>query len=105
MLPSAAVAQGEVNVYSSRHYDADKQLFAGFTKSTGIKVNVVEAETGALLQRLKSEDRNSPADVFIAVDMGNIWRAQEAGVLQPVKSAVLDETIPANLRDPDGNWF
>ncbi len=105
MLPVVALAQGEVNVYSSRHYDADKQLFSGFTKTTGIKVNVIEAETGPLLQRLKSEDRNSPADVLITVDMGNIWRAQEAGVLQPVKSAVLDETIPANLRDPDGTWY
>ena len=105
MLPVVALAQGEVNVYSSRHYDADKQLFAGFTKATGIKVNVIEAETGPLLQRLKSEDRNSPADVLITVDMGNIWRAEEAGVLQATKSVVLDETIPANLRDPNGMWY
>lgn len=105
MLPVVALAQGEVNVYSSRHYDADKQLFSGFTKTTGIKVNVIEAETGPLLQRLKSEDRNSPADVLITVDMGNIWRAEEAGVLQTIKSAVLDETIPANLRDPNGMWY
>jgi iron(III) transport system substrate-binding protein len=105
MLPVVALAQGEVNVYSSRHYDADKQLFAGFTKATGIKVNVIEAETGPLLQRLKSEDRNSPADVLITVDMGNIWRAEEAGVLQVTKSSILDETIPANLRDPNGMWY
>ncbi|HEX2115858.1 MAG TPA: Fe(3+) ABC transporter substrate-binding protein [Alphaproteobacteria bacterium] len=95
----------EVNVYSARHYKSDQLLFDAFTKQTGIKVNVIEGDVGPLLQRLQSEGRNSPADLFITADVGNLWRAEEAGVLQPVKSAVLDETIPAHLRDPNGQWY
>jgi iron(III) transport system substrate-binding protein len=95
----------EVNVYSARHYKSDQLLFDAFTKQTGIKVNVIEGDVGPLLQRLQSEGRNSPADLFITADVGNLWRAEEAGALQPVKSAVLDETIPAHLRDPNGQWY
>jgi iron(III) transport system substrate-binding protein len=95
----------EVNVYSARHYKSDQLLFDAFTKQTGIKVNVIEGDVGPLLQRLQSEGRNSPADLFITADVGNLWRAEEAGVLQPVKSAVLDETIPTHLRDPNGQWY
>jgi iron(III) transport system substrate-binding protein len=95
----------EVNVYSARHYKTDDLLFETFTKQTGIKINVIQGDVAPLLQRLQSEGRNSPADLFITADVGNLWRAEEAGVLQPVKSAVLDETIPAHLRDPNGQWF
>lgn len=102
--PSARAA-GEVNVYSSRHYPSDKILFETFTKQTGIKVNVIEAEIGALLQRLQAEGRNSPADVLITVDAGNLWRAKQAGVLQPVKLPIAEKLVPANLRDPDSQWF
>jgi iron(III) transport system substrate-binding protein len=104
----AMVAQAsaqEVNVYSARHYKSDQILFEAFSKQTGIKVNVIEGDVGPLLQRLQSEGRNSPADLFVTADVGNLWRAEEAGVLQPVKSAVLDETIPAHLRDPNGQWY
>jgi iron(III) transport system substrate-binding protein len=104
----AMVAQAsatEVNVYSARHYKSDQLLFDTFTKDTGIRVNVIEGDVGPLLQRLQSEGRNSPADLFITADVGNLWRAEEASVLQPVKSSVLDETIPAHLRDPNGQWF
>ena len=104
----AMVAQAsaqQVNVYSARHYKSDQILFDAFSKQTGIKVNVIEGDVGPLLQRLQSEGRNSPADLFITADVGNLWRAEEAGVLQPVKSAVLDETIPAHLRDPNGQWY
>jgi iron(III) transport system substrate-binding protein len=95
----------EVNVYSARHYKSDQVLFDSFTRQTGIKINVIEGDVGPLLQRLQSEGRNSPADLFITADAGNLWRAQEADVLQPVKSAALDETIPHNMREPDGHWF
>ena len=104
----AMVAQAsaqQVNVYSARHYKSDQILFDAFSKQTGIKVNVIEGDVGPLLQRLQSEGRNSPADLFVTADVGNLWRAEEAGVLQPVKSAVLDETIPAHLRDPNGQWY
>jgi iron(III) transport system substrate-binding protein len=103
-LGAAAEAQ-EVNVYSSRHYAADKLLIEQFQKQTGIKVNVIEGDVAPLLQRLQAEGRNSPADLFITADAGNLWRAQQAGVLQPVKSAALDEVIPENLREPGGHWF
>jgi iron(III) transport system substrate-binding protein len=103
-MVSQASAQ-EVNVYSARHYKSDQVLFDAFSKQTGIKINVIQGDVAPLLQRLQSEGRNSPADLFITADVGNLWRAQEAGVLQPVKSAALDETIPAHLRDPGGQWF
>ena len=104
MVTQASAAE-EVNVYSARHYKSDQLLFDTFTKETGIRVNVIEGDVGPLLQRLQSEGRNSPADLFVTADVGNLWRAEEAGVLQPVKSATLEEIIPAHLRDPNGQWF
>lgn len=104
MVAQASAAE-EVNVYSARHYKSDQLLFDMFTKETGIRVNVIEGDVGPLLQRLQSEGRNSPADLFVTADVGNLWRAEEAGVLQPVKSATLEEFIPAHLRDPNGQWF
>ena len=98
-------AAAEVNLYTSRHYQTDEALYENFTKATGIKVNRIEGKAGALLERLKSEGANSPADVFITVDAGNLWRADQAGLFQPVKSGTLDRRIPANLRHPDGHWF
>jgi iron(III) transport system substrate-binding protein len=96
---------GEVNIYSSRHYDTDLALYEDFTKATGIKVNRIEADADALIERIKSEGEFSPADILITVDAGRLWRAEEAGVLAPVTSAVLNERIPAHLRHPDGLWF
>lgn len=102
---SGPAAAQEVNVYSARHYQSDRILYDMFQKQTGIRVNAIEGEVGPLLQRLQAEGRNSPADLFITADAGNLWRAQEAGVLQPIKSATLEEVIPANLREPGGHWF
>lgn len=96
---------GELNIYSSRHYDADQQIYDAFAKETGITVNRLEAKGDELLERLKREGAESPADVVITVDAGNLWRMEEAGVLQPIESAVLNERVPANLRDPQGRWF
>ncbi len=103
-MASRASAQ-EVNVYSSRHYSGDKIVFERFTKQTGIKINVIEGDVGPLLQRMQAEGRNSPADLLITVDAGNLWRATEADLLQPVKSSVLELTIPERLREPSGLWF
>lgn len=94
-----------VNVYSARHYDVDNDLFASFTEQTGIEVNVVEGKSDELIERIKAEGEASPADVFITVDAGRLWRAEEAGILQPVSSAVLNEKVPASLRHPDGLWY
>ncbi len=104
-LPGAALADGELNVYSSRHYGNDDVLYDGFTEKTGIKVNRIEGKGPALLERIKSEGEVGPADVFITVDAGMFWRGEEAGIFQPIESAYLEERIPAHLRDPEGEWF
>ena len=104
--PAPGVAQEKViNLYSARHYDTDNALYEGFTKKTGIKVNLVEAKAEELVERIKSEGANSPADVIITVDAGNLWRAKEAGILQPTNSGMLEAAVPASLRDPDKMWF
>ncbi|AJG18309.1 Fe(3+) ABC transporter substrate-binding protein [Cupriavidus basilensis] len=105
-LPLAAHAQEKVlNLYTARHYQTDEALYANFTKQTGIKINRIEGQEDPLLERIKSEGANSPADVFITVDIGRLWRAQQAGVFAPLKSSVLESRIPANYRDPNGDWF
>ncbi|WP_379920645.1 Fe(3+) ABC transporter substrate-binding protein [Erythrobacter sp. R86502] len=101
----AAPATGEVNIYTSRHYDTDLALYEDFTRETGIKVNRIEADADALIERIAAEGEFSPADLFITVDAGRLWRAEEAGILAPVDSQVLAERIPANLRDPENRWF
>ncbi|HEY9653383.1 MAG TPA: Fe(3+) ABC transporter substrate-binding protein [Coleofasciculaceae cyanobacterium] len=104
--PSSEVKpQPVVNLYSARHYDTDNALYESFTQKTGMKVNLVEAEADQLIERIQSEGANSPADVLITVDAGRLWRAKEAGVLQPIKSQVLESTVPESLRDPEGYWF
>jgi iron(III) transport system substrate-binding protein len=96
---------GEVNLYSSRHYDTDLALYEDFTKATGIKVNRIEADADALIERIQSEGEFSPADLIITVDAGRLWRAEQAGILAPVDSALLTERLPDYLRHPDGLWF
>ncbi len=103
--PALAQGKGEVNVYSSRHYDTDKTLFKAFEEKTGIKVNLIEGKDDELIERIRAEGRNSPADVLLTVDAGRLWRAQDAGILQPAKSDTLQQSIPANLREPGGHWF
>ena len=94
-----------VNVYSARHYDTDDKVFAAFTAETGIEVKVVEADSAALLERLRREGEDSPADLFVAVDAGRLYHAEQEGIFQPVQSEVLEQRIPASLRHPDGLWF
>lgn len=105
ILAAGVASAAEVNLYSARHYDTDKALYENFTKQTGIKVNVIEGKEEELIERMRNEGSNSPADLLITVDAGRLWRAQEAGVLQPTKSAVLEKAIPAHLREPEGHWF
>ncbi|MBL7985803.1 MAG: extracellular solute-binding protein, partial [Flavobacteriales bacterium] len=94
-----------VNVYTHRHYDTDKEIFARFTAETGIAVNVVMAEDDELLSRLEAEGANSPADVIITADAGRLGLARQRGYLKPVKDSVLEANIPQHLRDPEGHWF
>jgi iron(III) transport system substrate-binding protein len=103
-LTASGVAAQEVNLYSSRHYDTDVALYDAFTEQTGIAVNLIEGDADQLIERIKAEGRNSPADVLITVDAGRLWRAEEAGLLQSVSSRVLEEAIPAELRHPEGRW-
>jgi iron(III) transport system substrate-binding protein len=101
-----AFAQDKVlNLYSSRHYQTDEALYANFTKLTGIKINRIEAGEDALIERIRNEGARSPADVLITVDAGRLWRADQLGLFQPVKSAALEARIPASFRDPAGHWF
>jgi iron(III) transport system substrate-binding protein len=102
-LPTLASAQGEVNVYTYREQKLIQPLFDAFTKDTGIKVNVVSASSG-LEQRIKTEGANSPADVLLTVDIGRLEDAVQAGITQPIKSDVIEKTVPASLRDPEGHW-
>ncbi len=105
-MPLAVQAQEPVlNLYTARHYSTDEALYTNFTKQTGIKVNRIEGGEDALFERIKAEGANSPADVFLTVDVGRIWRAEQAGIFAPVKSKVLESRIPASYRDPEGEWF
>src|SRR5690349_14038767 len=83
-----ARADGELNVYNARHYGTDDQLWAGLTKATGIKVNVVSGDHDELIQRMLAEGENSPADLFITVDAGRLAFATDKGIFQPVHSPV-----------------
>ena len=102
---AAGAAAAEVNIYSYRQEALIKPQLEAFTKATGIKYNLITGSAGGLLERLKNEGANSPADMLFTVDAGRLWRAKEAGVLQPVKSEVLEKQIPAHFRDPDGTWY
>ncbi len=98
-------ADQEIVVYSARKEHLIKPLFDLYTQKTGVKIKYTTGKAGVLLERLKAEGKNSPADVFITVDAGNLWQAAQAGVLQPVTSPILESHVPANLRDPENHWF
>jgi len=105
-MPLPGFAQEKVlNLYSSRHYETDEALYTNFTKRTGIKINRIEGGEDALIERVRNEGDKSPADVLITVDAGRLWRAEQFGLFQPVKSKVLDSRLPAAYRHPDGLWF
>ncbi len=106
ILPGQGVKQaGAINLYSARHYDTDNALYQGFSDRTGLLINLIEAESDELIERIKSEGSNSPADVFMTVDAGRLWRAQEENLLKPISSSVLDAAVPESLREPNGHWF
>ncbi|MBC7800754.1 MAG: extracellular solute-binding protein [Gemmatimonadaceae bacterium] len=101
--PTAAAA-AEVNLYTTREPGLLQPLLAGFTAQTGITVNTVFLQAG-MAERVAAEGPNSPADVLMAVDVGNVMDLVKRNLSQPVKSAALEAAIPAGLRDPDGHWF
>ncbi|MFO1323396.1 MAG: extracellular solute-binding protein [Burkholderiales bacterium] len=103
--PALAADEPVLNLYSARHYQTDEALYDNFTRATGIKINRIEAGDEQLVERLKNEGAASPADVLLIVDAARLWQAQQMGLFTSIKSAVLDERIPAKYRDPAGNWF
>ncbi|MFZ5540576.1 MAG: Fe(3+) ABC transporter substrate-binding protein [Pseudomonadota bacterium] len=104
-VTDARAQDNVLNLYSARHYQTDEALYSNFTKQTGIKINRIELGDEQLLQRLRSEGANSPADVVLLVDAARLWRAQIDGLFQPVRSRILEERIPPHLRSNDGSWF
>ena len=108
---AAAQAQEQVvNLYSARHYSTDEALYNDFTKATGIKINRVDADDAGIIARLKAEGSASPADVILLVDAARLWRGEQDGLFLPIKSKLLEDAIPANLRAApaaDGGipWF
>ncbi len=109
---AAAQAQAQdrvLNLYSARHYQTDEALYDNFTKATGIKINRVDADDAGILARLQAEGSASPADVILLVDAARLWRGEQDGLFQPVKSALLDQRVPAQFRGGDkgqgAQWF
>ncbi len=104
--PTAVQAQqAVVNLYSSRHYDSDEEIFRRFTAATGITVRRIDGEGDPLIERLRAEGANSPADLLLTVDAGRLERARQLDLLQPVPLSPALAAIPAHLRDPDNHWF
>ena len=101
---SEIIFADNVNVYTSRHYDSDDALYEEFTKETGIKVNIISGKGSALLERIKSEGKNSPADIFFTVDAGNLWKVQKEGLFQSIKSKKILSSVPIELRGPKDEW-
>ena len=105
----ARAQEAVLNLYSARHYPTDEALYSGFTKATGIRIQRVDADDAGILARLRAEGAASPADVVLLVDAARLWRAEVDGMFRPVKSAVLEKAIPANLRakptDEGTAWF
>ena len=103
VMSNAVAAQ--LNLYSARKEALIQPLLERFTDQTGIAVNLLTGKADALLKRLETEGANSPADVFLTVDAGRLHRAKAAGVLQPIRSSVLEDAIPASYRDGEGYWY
>ncbi len=111
LLASAAMAASAlgqdqaVNLYSARHYDTDEALYANFTRATGIRVHRIEASDDQLLERIRNEGANSPADVLLIVDAARLTNAEQLKLLAPLKSRILEQRIPPEVRHPQGLWF
>lgn len=101
--PSAS--SNVVNVYSARHYDSDRRLYAAFEQATGIGVRVLPASAEQLIERLQAEGDATEADLVVAADAGNLWRLKNAGLLQPTTTPTLEQGVPARLRDPEGAYW
>lgn len=105
LTTSSIVQAEEIVIYSARNEQYIKPLFDLYTKQTGVQIKFVTDKEGPLMERLKAEAANTPADMLITVDAGNLWQAANAGLLQTINSPILNANIPAHLRDPKNQWF
>ncbi|TFU44267.1 MULTISPECIES: extracellular solute-binding protein [unclassified Neisseria] len=105
LLAAAPAFAEELVVYSSRADNLLRPVAEAYQKKTGVNIKLVNDKAGPLMEKLKAEGSNSPADVFITVDGGNLWQATQMGLLRPIDSAVLKGNIPASLRDPKNHWY
>ncbi len=105
MLAAMPALASELVVYTSRADNLLRPIAEAYTKKTGTQIKLVSDKAGPLMEKLKAEGQNSPADVFITVDGGNLWQATQMGLLRPVNSATLKANIPSHLRDPKNHWF
>jgi iron(III) transport system substrate-binding protein len=94
-----------VNLYTARHYDADRLLYAAFQQATGVEVRALTGSAEQLLERMRTEGDATEADLFVSADAGNLWRVKEAGLFQNYTSTALEQNVPARLRDPDGAFW
>ncbi|MBE1294634.1 extracellular solute-binding protein [Phycobacter azelaicus] len=104
-MATSAAAEGELNLYSSRHYDTDERLYSDFEEATGIRINRIEGKADELIARMQAEGENSPADILLTVDTSRLARAKDAGILQAIDSATLESRVPGYLQDEDNQWF
>jgi iron(III) transport system substrate-binding protein len=105
MAGGAQAQSQEIGVYSGRHYNTDKELYRQFTARTGIKVKLLEAKDDALIERVRTEGKNSPADVLVLVDAARLDKAADMGLFRASPSATLLRDVPLNLRDSKGRWY
>ncbi|MGF6594856.1 extracellular solute-binding protein [Pseudomonas sp. 2835] len=104
LFGTAAQAADEVVVYSSRIDELIKPVFDAYTKETGVKIKFITDKEAPLMQRIKAEGENATADLLLTVDAGNLWQAEQMGILQPIKSDVIDKNIPAQYRASSHQW-
>ena len=104
VFASSVYAADEVVVYSSRIDELIKPVFDAYTAKTGVKVKFITDKEAPLMQRIKAEGQNATADLLLTVDAGNLWQAEQMGILQPFTSAVIDKNIPSQYRSSSHAW-
>jgi iron(III) transport system substrate-binding protein len=105
VLATSGSSDEELVVYSARSHYGEEDPFKAFAERTGADLRIRGGSASELYERLTSEGKDTPADVLITVDAANLWRAKEAGLLEPLRSPALEGAVPADLRDPDGTWY
>src|SRR5918992_4555365 len=105
VLATSGSSSEALSIYSARSHYREEEPFENFAADTGTDLSLRGGSASELYERIEAEGENTPADVLITVDAANLWRATEAGLLEPVRSPELDERVPESLRDPDGNWY